>query len=546
MSYEQTEGEFTHHSECSACGSSDANANYSNGTSYCFACSAWAKGETEGSSVPTRNKAVSMDLLDFKYVDLRTRKIPEAICQKFHYGLGKDRNGNDVQIANYYDKDKQVVGQKLRYANKDFKFVGDAKASMMFGQSLWGDTGRKLVITEGELDALSYATATDGKYPVVSLRGGANSAKKEIAQHIEWITGYDEVYIWFDNDDAGRQAVNDVVHLIPVDKLRIIRHPDYKDANDVLCFLGKAGVIQAFYNAERYKPDDIVTPMDMMDTIAEPIEVGFAYAYDGLTQMLYGRRFGEVVTVGAGVSVGKTDFVMTQMAHDISKGWKIASFMLEQSVKETLLRTAGKMDGKHYHLPNIEVDKDALKETVGSMDGNLFMFDNFGANTWEVIREKIRYMSYNYECRIFYIDNLTALNSHAADERRNLDALMSEVAGLAKELDIWIMLVSHLNPPKTGASHEAGGKTEQNQFTGSRAIMRWSYTMLGIERNTLHEEPDERNKGLIRVLKDRFSGSATGRTVGFHYDRDTGLVHETETDFEIEVTEGDNNDDSDF
>jgi twinkle protein len=219
--------------------------------------------------------------------------------------------------------------------------------------------------------------------------------------------------------------------------------------------------------------------------------------------------------------------------------------MLEQSVKETLLRTAGKLDGKHYHLPNIEVDKDALKETVGSMDGSLFMFDNFGANTWEVIREKIRYMSYNYECRIFYIDNLTALNSHAADERRNLDALMSEVAGLAKELDIWIMLVSHLNPPKTGPSHEAGGKTEQNQFTGSRSIMRWSYTMLGIERNTLHEDIDERNKGLIRVLKDRYSGSATGRTVGFHYDRDTGLVHETETDFEIEQT-GDTGGDSDF
>lgn len=546
MYNEESESEFLYHSQCDACGSSDANANYSNGTSYCFACSKWDKGEGGDTPMQTRSKPTNMDLLTYEYVDLAKRKIPESICKQFRYGLGQDRNGNKVQIANYFDKDKQVVGQKLRYANKDFKFIGDAKTSTMFGQSLWGNTGRKLVITEGEIDALSYATATDGKYPVVSLRGGANSAKKEIAQHIEWITGYDEVYIWFDNDDAGRQAVNDVVQLIPVDKLRIVRHPDYKDANEVLQFKGKAGVIQSFYNAERYKPDDIVTPMDMLDTIAEPIEVGFAYAYDGLTQMLYGRRFGEVVTVGAGVSVGKTDFVMTQMAHDISKGWKVATFMLEQSVKETLLRTAGKLDGQHYHLPNIEVDKDTLKETVSSMDGNLFMFDNFGANTWEVIREKIRYMSYNYECRIFYIDNLTALNSHAADERRNLDALMSEVAGLAKELDIWIMLVSHLNPPKTGASHEAGGKTEQNQFTGSRAIMRWSYTMLGIERNTLHEEPDERNKGLIRVLKDRFSGNATGRTVGFHYDRDTGLVHETETDFEIEVTEGDNNDDSDF
>jgi len=174
----------------------------------------------------------------------------------------------------------------------------------------------------------------------------------------------------------------------------------------------------------------------------------------------------------------------------------------------------------------------------------LFMFDNFGSNDWETVKGKIRYMNYNYDCRIFYIDNLTALNAHAADERRNLDALMAEVAGLAKELDIWIMLVSHLNPPKSGASHEAGGKTEQNQFTGSRAIMRWAYAMFGIERNTLHDDPTERNKGLVRILKDRFSGSATGRTVGFFYDRDTGLVHETETDFEIEITN--DGDDSDF
>lgn len=486
-----------------------------------------------------------MDLLQYDYKDLAKRKIPEAICKQFRYGIGADKHGNIVQIANYFDKDKQLVGQKLRYPNKDFKFIGDAKASTMFGQSLWGNSGKKLVITEGEIDALSYATATDGKYPVVSLKNGAQAAKKEIAQHIDWINGYEEVYIWFDNDDVGREAVNDVVHLIPADKLRIIRHPDYKDANEVLLYKGKAGVLNAFYNAERYKPDDIVTPLDLLDTVAEPIQVGFPYAYSALTQMLYGRRFGEVVTIGAGVSVGKTDFVMTQVAHDISKGWKVATFMLEQSVKETILRTAGKIDGKHYHLPNHEFDKEKLKATVSGMDGKLFMFDNFGANTWEIIREKIRYMAYNYECRIFYIDNLTALNSHAADERRNLDALMSEVAGLAKELDIWIMLVSHLNPPKKGASHEAGGRTEQNQFTGSRAIMRWSYTMLGIERNTLHEEPDERNKGLIRVLKDRFSGSATGRTVGFYYDRDTGLVHETEADFEIETT-GDASDDSDF
>ena len=536
-----SDSQYLYKTGCDKCGSSDARAVYSNGTSYCFSCGGWQK-DADGDYTPTYNGA-QMSLLTYEYKDIAKRNIPESIARKFNYGYGADSSGATVQIANYYNDEKKIVGQKLRYPTKDFKFVGDAKASTMFGMQLWSNTGKKLVITEGEIDALSYATATDGKYPVISLKNGANSAKKEIAEHIDWINGYEEVFVWFDNDDAGRQAVNDITTIIPADKLRIIRHPKYKDANEVLVYEGKAGVVNAYYNAERYKPDDIVTPLDLLDTIAEPIKMGFEYAYDHLTKMLYGRRFGEVVVVGAGVSVGKTDFIMTQVAHDVAKGWKVASFMLEQSVKETMLRVAGKMNGIHYHLPDAEYDSKQLKDTVAGMQDQLYMFDNFGANDWETIKAKIRYMNYNYDCRIFYIDNLTALNSHASDERRSLDALMAEVAGLAQELDIWVMLVSHLNPPKSGASHEAGGKTEQNQFTGSRAIMRWAYAMFGIERNTLHEEPEERNKGLIRVLKDRFSGSATGRTVGFYYDKDTGLVHETEVDFQIEQTGEENGSD---
>jgi len=542
MGHTESNSEFLRHESCESCGSSDAKAIYSNGTGYCFSCGKWSKGDSELSDVAY--KPNTHKLLQYEYQELQKRKIPESIARQFHYGISHDATGVLCQVANYYNKEKEIVGQKLRYTDKTFRFVGDAKSSVMYGQQLWANTGKKLVITEGEIDCLSYATATDGKYPVVSLKGGAHGAKKEIAHHIDWINGYEEIYLWFDNDEAGRKAVDDVTSLIPADKLRIIRHPDYKDCNEVLIYKGKSGVMNAFYNAERYKPDDIVTPADLLDTVAEPIEVGFPYAYSSLTQLLYGRRFGEVVVVGAGVSVGKTDFIMTQIAHDVKAGWKVASFMLEQSVKETVLRVAGKVDGVHYHLPNAEFDKDKLKATVEGMQNGLFMFDNFGSNDWETVKGKIRYMNYNYDCRIFYIDNLTALNAHAADERRNLDALMAEVAGIAKELDIWIMLVSHLNPPKSGASHEAGGKTEQNQFTGSRAIMRWAYAMFGIERNTLHDDPTERNKGLVRILKDRFSGSATGRTVGFFYDRDTGLVHETETDFEIEITN--DGDDSDF
>ena len=534
------------HQPCSDCGSSDAKAYYSDGWSKCFSCGKSRKYDEDMSAkdyTPPQRVSMDQELLDYDSGALVKRKIPEEICKKYSYGIGKDSKGVQCQIANYFNKNKEIVGQKLRYPDKTFRFYGDMNESLMFGQQLWSNTGLKLVITEGEVDTLSVATAFEGKYPVVSIKGGAQSAKKEISKHLDWINGYDEIYLWFDNDEPGREAVKECVKLIPANKLRIIRHAEYKDANEVLVYTGKAGVLNTFYNAEKYKPDDIVTPEDLLETVAEPIKVGFPYYYNRLTKLLYGRRFGEVVTVGAGVSIGKTDFVMSQIAFDVKQEWKVATFMLEQSTKETLLRVAGKIDGCHYHLPNVEFNKDKLLDTVTSISDYLFMFDNFGSNDWETISEKIRYIYHNYGCRIFYIDNLTALNAHASDERRNLDGLMADVAGLAKELDIWVLLVSHLNPPKSGASHESGGKTEQAQFTGSRAIMRWSYAMLGIERNTLHDDPLERNKGLIRILKDRFSGSATGFTVGFMYDKDTGVVYELDEDFEIEA--GDD-DDSDF
>lgn len=531
------DSEFLYHTSCISCPSSNARAVYSSGTSYCFSCNSWFKSDDDTQPTQPSKRKPTMDLLEYDYVSLTKRKIPEQIAKQFRYGVGTDKNGLLCQVANYFNEARELIAQKLRYPDKTFKFIGNAKEAGLFGQQLWSNTGRKIVITEGEIDALSVATGFDGKYPVVSIKNGASAAKKEISAHLEWLLGYEEIYLWFDNDEQGRKAVEECVKLLPADRVRIIRHADYKDANEVLMYTGKKGIVSTFYNAEKYMPDDIVNPLDLLDTIAEPIQMGFPYYYEGLTKMMYGRRFGETVVVGAGVSVGKTDFVMSQVAFDLSQGWKVATFMLEQSTKETVLRVAGKIDGINYHLPNASFDQEKLKETTRSLGDTLYMFDNFGSNDWETISEKIRYMAHNYGCRIFYIDNLTALNAHAQDERRNLDALMAEVAGLAKELDIWVMLVSHLNPPKSGASHEAGGKTEQSQFTGSRAIMRWAYAMFGIERNTLHEDPVERNKGLIRVLKDRFSGGATGRTVGFFYDKDTGIVHETTEDFEIEQQE---------
>lgn len=523
-----------YHTSCNACGSSDANAVYTSGTAYCFSCGTWSVCNDISTNSRKANKKMRDDLLNGEYKELKARAIPKAICSQYNYKLGVDNKGDTCQIATYYNKDKQPIAQKLRYKDKTFKFIGEPKEVLLYGQQLFASGGKKLTITEGELDALAVATAFDGKYPVVSIPNGAQAAKKAITKSLEWVTSFEEIYLWFDNDAPGLRAIEEVLDILPIGKVKIIKHETYKDASDVLVNVGKSGVVNTFYNAESYRPDGFINPVDILEEVVKPIEWGLPWFYEKLTKVSYGRRYGEIVALGAGVSVGKTDFLMQQIAYDLQAGYHVSTFMLEQSKIETIQRVAGKLDGTFYHLPDVAYDVEKLKTTVTNMN-NLHVYDNFGKIDWETIKGKIRAAVHSFDCRLFYIDNLTALNAHADDERRNLDALMEEIASLAKELNIWILLVSHLNPPKSGASHEAGGKVEQGQFTGSRAIMRWASFMLGVERNTLHDDPKERCKGLVRCIKDRFSGKATGQTIGFVYDTETGMTLEADEVKQLEM-----------
>lgn len=531
------EGTFLYHTNCPNCGSSDGNAVYSNGTSYCFACN-----RTTTSSIvelkPSTNKSKNMkELLRGDYKPLSKRGIPVEICRQYNYTVGNDIANNSCQIATYFDKDGNQVAQKLRYPDKTFKFIGEPKKVTLFGQQLWGTGGLKLTITEGEIDALSLATAFKGKYPVVSIPNGATSAKKAIASQLDWVSSFEEIYLWFDNDEPGKKALEEVISILPAGKVKVIQVPNYKDANELLVDKGDVAVVEAFYKAKSYRPDGIIQAIELIDEAIAPVQYGLSWMFEGINNVTYGRRLGELHLLGAGVGIGKTDFVMNQIAYDIMHNIKVGTFMLEQKPVETIKRIAGKIDGKLYHLPNTTgelYDIKKLQETIRQINDTdcLYIYDNFGSIEWDVIQDKIRYMVHNYGVQVIYLDNITAITAQASDERRFLDGFMEELASLAKELNIFILAISHLNAPSKGASHEEGGRVEAKQFTGSRAIMRWSFNMYGLERNNQHPEPTERQKMIFRILKDRYSGQSTGRTFSFRYDPITGLLREVEEEWE--------------
>lgn len=468
-------------------------------------------------------------MIQGEYQALTKRELTEETCRKFGYTVG-EMNGQKVQVAPYRDASGQVVAQKIRFPNKDFTVLGDGKVltKLLFGAQLWNGTGRRIVITEGEIDAMSVSQAQGNKWPVVSVPNGASGAKRTLAKNLEYLNGYEEVVLCFDMDEEGRKAVQECAPLFPPGKCRVASLP-LKDANEMLKAGKAAELVQACWQAKPYRPDGVVKLSDLKERMKRPIERGLPWFLPTLTDLTYGRRFGEIYMLGAGTGVGKTDVLTQQIMHDITVlEEKVGVFFLEQEPEETGKRIAGKLAGKRFHVPDAGWSQEELDATVDRLveSDRLFLYDHFGSADWEIIANTIRFLAHSEGVRVFYVDHLTAL-ADPSNERESLELLMAEVGGLVKELGIMVIMVSHLSTPE-GKSHEEGGRVTIRHFKGSRAIGFWSHFMFGLERDQQHDDAALRKTTTFRVLKDRYTGTSTGQVFWLAYDTDTGLLRETE------------------
>ena len=119
---------------------------YTDGSAYCFGCHI-KKTHLE---FHLQQKKKDMKFIEGEYRDLT--KLSSQTLRKFNYQINKD-----VHIANYYDKENNLVAQHTRSSNKDFKWKGNLDNIQLFGQHLWRDGGKLCVVTEGEIDCLTVS-----------------------------------------------------------------------------------------------------------------------------------------------------------------------------------------------------------------------------------------------------------------------------------------------------------------------------------------------------------------------------------------------------
>ena len=518
------------HQPCDDCGSSDALTINNDGSTYCHSCEKYHK-PTENKPMKTMmkiNKPSGIpDFVNGSYKPITPRGINLETCKRMGYRVG-EQGGRACHIADYRDDDKNIVGQKLRFEGKNFRIVGDI-STRFFGQHLFPMGGKKLVVTEGEIDALSVSQVQDNKWAVVSIPTGSSSAAKVFKANHNWLSLWEEVILMFDEDEQGRKAVESVVQLLPQGRAKVARLP-LKDANECLCNGKSKDIIHAIFQAIPWRPDAIVSGNDLLSRILNPKNAdSVPYPFEGLNNMTRGLRRGEIVTFCAGSGIGKSQ-VCRIIAHSLVTQTEeaVGYIALEESVERTALGIIGLEMGKQLHLDpssikNEEGFEKAYEATIGS--GRFWLYDHWGSLDADRLISHIAHMAKVMEVSYVVLDHISIVVSGNGDgdERRMIDNVMTKLRALVEETGIGLILVSHLKRPSDGRGHEEGANTSLAHLRGSAAIAQLSDMVIGLERN--QQDQEQKHVTTLRVLKNRFSGD-TGIASNLQFDIDTGRMSE--------------------
>ena len=515
---ELAESQFVRHEPCPNCTSSDAFAVYSDGGGYCFSCGHHVRGAA-GEEHTAANSARPRPRYEGDFARLSKRKISEDTCKKFNV-----RVDEGVVRFPYYSSGGQVIAYKERDKDKNFRWHGKNEDKRLFGQNLFGG-GKSLVITEGEMDALSVWQARPN-WPVMSLPNGAQAAKKSLAAQLTELMKFDEIILMFDSDEAGVAAAEDCVSLFPHDKVFLASLGSYKDASDALQANDAEAIRQAVWNKRSHSPKSIVDGRTLFDLVSTPLHGKDAdWPYHSLNDVTSGLRLGELVTVTAGSGVGKSTFCGEVAVSLIDQGFNVGYIALEESIKRTGLRLMTVKANKPLHLSN-EIPTDELRaafdSTLGS--GHVFLRDGFGSIDPEVILNDIRFLVKVHDVKFVILDHLSILLSgnETADERKTLDIVMTKLRSFVEETGIGMILISHLRRAHQDKGHEDGAQISLSQLRGSHSIAQLSDLVLALQRSV----SDGSDQAELKVLKNRFNGQ-TGSAGLLAYDKATGRLEQS-------------------
>jgi twinkle protein len=565
MNRKRESGELQGHAPCTACGSKDNAAVYRTAkgeyNSYCFGCEDHKDygeecPELAKATTPGGTSGVLLDhILRMPCVKHPDRYVPERVTAL--YGVrSKITDGKEVTRYYPYYTDGVLTGFKVRNLPKRFHTIGKTSGNVqLFGQQLF-DKGKIVIVTAGEDDAVAAYRMTqwvcaqdkwrkeDGKnvkgkpgapgYAAVSLRHGAKDIQA-VKDNLAFLEKFDVVVFAMDQEEGDTLSAQKMVKLLTPGKGKIASFP-LNDASDMCKAKRFNEFYEALWDAVEHRPSGIIEGASAIweewkkrenyGTIPFPKHWGLNWAP--------GVYHPALIAVTAGTGVGKSTVLKELQLHLYNTTTHgIGVITMEEPVSMCTGALMGMHMGKRITTPDVEVTEEEVMLAHDALfkSGRFIFCENTGIRSSEDLIAKIRFMANSRDCKVIFLDHLTALvnkfDSSKGGKNDYVEHLVNTLNDLVQELDIALVLVSHVRKTSQGEkkTYETGAVPTEDSMFGSSAIKQYSHLTLAISR----DKSDEESPTYLHILKDRLVGR-TGKSAPLMFNFETGRyeIHDVE------------------
>ena len=431
-------------------------------------------------------------------------------CVVFEY-----RNELGEHLANKYRKTKKSEGPKMW-------FEKGTNVNTLFNMDKI-NISEPLLITEGEFDCLSAIES--GFKNAVSIPSGVNGTNEWITSNWTFIEQFEEVVIWFDNDEAGIKGAREVFNRLPNASVKIVRCEVANDINELLHKYGKLAVLKQIEKASTPTLEGVAT-LDMIEDFdvheAETLKTGIDY----IDEKLIGMVFGSLNVLSGRNGSGKSTILnQIYIAEAINQGYKTFLFsgeLIGGNVKYWLLQTLANeeqfaeytaKDGHKYKNVTIQ----SKERIVNDMKDRFFLYDSDDYRI-EAIIEKMTILAKRYGVRVFVIDNLMTVESSLKDKYEAETDIVKKLKNFAKKYNALVHLVAH---PRKSMNDEI----EKDDVAGSANITNLADYVTTISRA---KDDEVEYDAILKILKNRHTGVNVGKRLMFNIERKRFYSSETE------------------
>lgn len=463
--------------------------------------------------------------------------------------IGKDNEGKDVVYnmlfpTYYFNGDnRELVGYRVRTNHDGEKLVKEFRGygytgnegTEFLGKSFSPNVKDTLIIVGGEVDLITTLGAMQDlmtryrahSINVVSVINGEKSLSECIKNDYDWVVSHKKIILALDNDQAGHDAMDDALKILPTEQCYSANFGSYKDPNSYGLELDQLKS-DIYWNAQPFDDFGYVGADELFDEGLRVLNQDKIELPDFLgdlkpffTDGAIGR--GEWVNIIAGTSTGKSTIIDAWKDSwiDLSP-YKQAVNSFEASSGRYGIKEVSAMAGRNIsHIAGKQARIDFyeslraeyMNRVIGEDGRPKFFFVSNIPKSIEQFKKMLLRMVKVEGVGVIWIDPALSLKAICPSFKEFDDLLTWLDQVIRLEHNTTIITVQHTRKNLSGGKNASqGGELSEEDGEGTRMLISLATINIGIERNKESEDPVERNTTLLSLFKNRPDG-VTGRHV---------------------------------